>query len=51
LRNEWDGIYEEQDKNKNKLSKKKQKRQQYISEANDLTPVTDITGKDRKVIK
>lgn len=48
LRNEWDGIYEEQDKNKNKLSKKKQKRQQYISEANDLTPVTDITGKDRK---
>ncbi|KAL6597683.1 hypothetical protein LY90DRAFT_672972 [Neocallimastix californiae] len=49
LRNEWDGIYEEQDKkNKNKLSKKKLKRQQYISEAEDLTPVTDITGKDRK---
>eukprot|EP00833_Pecoramyces_ruminatium_P011665 jgi/Orpsp1_1/1185697/evm.model.c7180000094870.1 len=48
LRNEWDGIYEEQDKNKSKLSKKKIKRQQYISEAKDLTPVTDITGKDRK---
>ncbi|ORX48154.1 hypothetical protein BCR36DRAFT_355054 [Piromyces finnis] len=48
LRNEWDGIYIEQDKKKNKLSKKKQKRQQYISEAEDLTPVTDITGKDRK---
>ncbi|OUM63328.1 hypothetical protein PIROE2DRAFT_10170 [Piromyces sp. E2] len=48
LRDEWDGIYAEQDKNKSKLSKKKQKRQQYISEAEDLTPVTDITGKDRK---